>query len=279
MNYKVLPVTIWLLMCVSAASIKAKIDPKTAVGIWLFDEGEGRVAHDLSDRGPKGNGKLEKGAKWAKGKFGHGIEFDGKDDYVQIAPSDRYNPKNAKGIHNFTVTFWMYPYAIGGNNPAGTGNGTLVIANGNPGDGGGANWWFEYWNAGNFEFKSCQAGCAGASLPLKESKNKWEFVAGIYNGKEYELYLNGEFKHKGTNKVGDPEKGLLIGSGLCPKGHGCDKGYFKGIIDDVAVFNVKLNKTDINTLMKDGLGKALALNTAVQLNGKLTTTWSILRTN
>ena len=60
MNYKVLPVTIWLLMCVSAASIKAKIDPKTAVGIWLFDEGEGRVTHDLSDRGPIRKWKIGK---------------------------------------------------------------------------------------------------------------------------------------------------------------------------------------------------------------------------
>ena len=271
MNSKVLSTTIMYLMLISISLVKAELDPKNAVGIWLFNEGKGKITNDSS--GHKSNGKLEKGATWAKGKFGHGIEFDGKDDYVEIAPSKRYNPKV------LTVTFWMYPYAIGGNNPAGTGNGTLVVANGDPGDGGGANWWFEYWNAGNFEFKSCQAGCAGASLPLKESKNKWEFVAGIYNVKEYELYLNGEFKHKGTNKVGDPEKGLLIGSGLCPKGHGCDKGYFKVIIYDVAVFNVKLNKTDINTLMKDGLGQALALNTAVQLNGKLTTTWSILKTN
>jgi len=31
--------------------------------------------------------------------------------------------------------------------------------------------------------------------------------------------------------------------------------------------------------MKDDLGQALALDTAVQLNGKLTTAWSILKTN
>ena len=277
MNYKVLPVTIWLLMCVSAASIKAKIDPKTAVGIWLFDEGEGRVAHDLSDRGPKGNGKLEKGAKWAKGKFGHGIEFDGKDDYVQIAPSDRYNPKNAKGIHNFTVTFWMYPRSIGGNNPAGKGSATLVIANGDPGDGGGANWWFEFWKGGNFEFKSCQAGCAAATTAVN-APDEWYFITGIYNGKEYELYVNGEFKHKGPNVIGNPEKGLLIGSGLCPAGHGCDGGYFKGIIDDVVVFNVILDEAAIGNLMKKGAGQTLGV-LAVHPHEKLTTTWSVLKTD
>ena len=64
------------------------------------------------------------------------------------------NTKNANGDYEFTISFWMYPHEVGGNNPAGKGSATLVIANGHPGDGGSANWWFEYWNPGNFEFKS-----------------------------------------------------------------------------------------------------------------------------
>ena len=269
MNSKVLSTTIMCLMLISISLVKAELDPKNAVGIWLFNEGKGKITNDSS--GHKSNGKLEKGATWAKGKFGHGIEFDGKDDYVEIAPSKRYNPKV------LTVTFWMYPYAIGGNNPAGTGNGTLVVANGDPGDGGGANWWFEYWNAGNFEFKSCQAGCAAATTAVN-APDEWYFITGIYNGKEYELYVNGEFKHKGPNVIGDPEKGLLIGSGLCPAGHGCDGGYFKGIIDDVVVFNVILDEAAIGNLMKKGAGQTLGVLT-VHPHEKLTTTWSVLKTD
>ena len=267
MNSKVLSTTIMCLMLISISLVKAELDPKNAVGIWLFNEGKGKITNDSS--GHKSNGKLEKGATWAKVKFGHGIEFDGKDDYVEIAPSKRYNPKV------LTVTFWMYPYAIGGNNPAGTGNGTLVVANGDPGDGGGANWWFEYWNTGNFEFKSCQAGCSGASTSLPEPK-KWYFVSGIYNGREYELYIDGEFKSKGVNAIGTPAKGLLIGSGLCPAGHGCDGGYFKGLIDDVSMFNTKLSEADLKKLMNDGVGASLGL-LAVQGRGKLAIKWSSLK--
>ena len=245
----------------------AKIDPEKVAGIWLFDEGTGKIAKDLSGNG--NDGELKEGTKWEDGQFGQAVIFDGKDDYVEIAPSPLFNPEE------FTVTFWMHPTAVGGNNPAGKGSATLLIANGNPGDGGGANWWFEFWNGGNFEFKSCQAGCAAATTPVNKP-NEWYFIAGIYNGTEYELYIDATFKSKGPNKVGAPEKGLLIGSGLCPAGHGCDGGYFKGIIDDVAMFSAILSEADLKTLMEEGVGKVLGV-APVESTGKLTTTWGNLK--
>ena len=255
-------VTMWC-----SAIADAKIDPEAVVGIWLFDEGVGETTADLSGNG--NDGELKEGAKWEDGQFGQAVIFDGKDDYVEIAPSPLFNPEE------FTVTFWMHPTAVGGNNPAGKGSATLVIANGNPGDGGGANWWFEFWNGGNFEFKSCQAGCAAANTPVNKP-NEWYFIAGIYNGTEYELYIDATFKAKGPNKVGAPEKGLLIGSGLCPAGHGCDGGYFKGIIDDVAMFSSILSEADLKTLMDQGVGKVLGV-APVEPIGKLTTTWGNLK--
>ena len=260
-----LAVALFTVFC--ATTIDAKIDPGTVVGIWLFDEGNGKIAEDLSGNGY--DGELKEGTKWEDGQFGEAVIFDGKDDYVEIAPSLDFNPEV------FTVTFWMYPTSVGGNNPAGKGSATLIIANGNPGDGGGANWWFEFWNGGNFEFKSCQAGCAAAKTPV-DKPNEWYFVAGIYNGTEYELYIDATFKSKGPNKVGVPEKGLLIGSGLCPAGHGCDGGYFKGIVDDVAMFSDALSEADLKTLMEDGVGKVLGV-APVEPTGKLATTWGDLK--
>lgn len=257
-----------LLAVCYATTSHAKIDPKTVVGIWLFDEGTGKIAEDLSGNG--NDGELKEGTKWEDGQFRQAVIFDGKDDYVEILPSPLFNPEV------FTVTFWMYPTEVGGNNPAGKGAATLIIANGNPGDGGGANWWFEFWNGGNFEFKSCQAGCAAANTPV-DTPDKWYFVAGIYNGTEYELYIDAQFKSKGPNKVGAPEKGLLIGSGLCPAGHGCDGGYFKGIVDDVAMFSDALSEADLKTLMEDGVGKVLGV-APVEPTDKLATTWGNLKT-
>lgn len=91
----------------------AKIDPKTVVGIWLFDEGNGKITEDLSGNG--NDGELKEGTKWEDGQFGQAVIFDGKDDYVEIAPSPLFNPET------FTVTFWMHPTTVGGNNPGGRG--------------------------------------------------------------------------------------------------------------------------------------------------------------
>ena len=45
----------------------AKIDPETAVGVWLFDEGAGKTTKDAS--GKNHDGTIN-GAKWKDGKIG-----------------------------------------------------------------------------------------------------------------------------------------------------------------------------------------------------------------
>ncbi len=60
----------------------AKIDPKTIVGAWLFDEGQGDSAGDSS--GYNRDGNLQGGAKWVEGKFGKALELNGKDAWVDI---------------------------------------------------------------------------------------------------------------------------------------------------------------------------------------------------
>ena len=60
----------WMLPCV----VSAKIDPETAVGVWLFDEGAGKTTKDAS--GKEHDGAIN-GAKWKDGKIGKALEFDG----------------------------------------------------------------------------------------------------------------------------------------------------------------------------------------------------------
>ena len=47
---------------------------------------------------------------------------------------------------------------------------------------------------------------------------------------------------------------------------------FRGVIDEVGVFNAALSKNDIQGIMKDGLSP-----TAVSQSSKLTTTWSAIK--
>lgn len=51
-----------------------------------------------------------------------------------------------------------------------------------------------------------------------------------------------------------------------------DQG-FKGIVDEIAIFNVDLTEDDIKSIMAKGSSSALAVSPA----GKLTATWGLLR--
>jgi len=63
-----------------AGQSSAKVDPKTAAGIWLFDEGAGNVAKDTSANG--NDGKFVGNPAWAKGKFGNALKFDGSSTWL-----------------------------------------------------------------------------------------------------------------------------------------------------------------------------------------------------
>lgn len=50
------------------------------VGYWLFNEGSGSRAYDISGHG--NHGTLVNGPTWGGSKFGGGLHFDGANDYV-----------------------------------------------------------------------------------------------------------------------------------------------------------------------------------------------------
>ena len=77
----------WLLLILIVIGLiftgqsSAKIDSKSIVGVWLFDEGSGKTARDSSGKG--NDGELMNNPKWVSGKFGKALEFDGKDDWAK----------------------------------------------------------------------------------------------------------------------------------------------------------------------------------------------------
>ena len=77
------------LVLTSISVAKGKIDEKTLVALWLFDEGSGKTLKDQTKNGH--DGKIS-GAKWTKGKFGQALEFNGKDGMVEIEPHADLNP-------------------------------------------------------------------------------------------------------------------------------------------------------------------------------------------
>lgn len=92
--------------------------------------------------------------------------------------------------------------------------------------------------------------------------------------REYKMYKDGEVASEdkwlkcGAHPCGDSNPSglnLLIGSGYA--------GKYRGIIDDVAIFNVVLSQDEIQSIMDDGLEEAFAVSPI----DKLTTTWASMK--
>ena len=83
----------------------AKVKREDAIGIWLFDERKGEVAKDSS---PNGNHvQLIGSPKWVKGKFGQGLEFDGKGTSVETESADKLTGFKLGKKTDFTATAWF----------------------------------------------------------------------------------------------------------------------------------------------------------------------------
>ena len=80
-NWTILSILVALTL-ISMPSYAA-VDSETAVGVWLFDDG------DVSDASGSGNdGELMNGAEITDGgKWGKALSLDGDDDYVNVANS------------------------------------------------------------------------------------------------------------------------------------------------------------------------------------------------
>ena len=110
----------------------------------------------------------------------------------------------------------------------------------------------------------------GGAIP-KFDDNKWGHYAFTLDGKANVTgYYNGEKglttadnKYSFTDNISLGAPFLLIWG-----------QHYKGLMDDVAFFNVMLTEADIKSVMNKGLKTSLAVSST----GKLTTSWGGLKT-
>ena len=233
-----------ILTLMFTSQINAKFDPETLVGAWLFDGN----AKDASGNGK--DGTLENGPKWAAGKFGQALEFNGgKKSYVNVGNLDLKGP--------VTLVFWA--------KPAGAKPDDRVISNIN----GPAvpaftirfappkvEIWSSSWQAVIEKFDDNKWG--HYAFVFKDTGGDKEDVTGYYNGKEG-LTVQDNF--------------AFTDIGIGAHFIGQWGQYFTGILDDVAFFDVMLTAADIKGVMNKGLKTSLAVSSA----GKLATSWGGLK--
>ena len=243
-----------ILTCVS----NAKIDPKSCVGTWLFDEGNGDVAKDSSVNG--NNGTIVKSPKWVQGQFGNALEFNGTSSYVKVPKSDSLN----LGNKDLTIVVWAKSYTANVWKPfvnkyqAG-GTDTMILG--------------AIRDSNNITLAFYNDDLNIAYTP---KLNTWEHYAFVFDSKskKREIFVNGNPVGNGIasglpagSDVQDIEIGSMIYANL----------YYSGIIDDVAIFSAVLTQDDIGNIMNNGIGKATGL-TPVSSKGRLATVWGEIKT-
>lgn len=261
-----------ITLCLAVATVsRANLDEKTIAGMWTFEEGKGKAVTDLSGNGT--DGEFVGDLKWAKGKFGGGLEFNGQDTWVKLGTKGEEKTLAAldfKEAEGFSIHAWVYA--------AEDPTGKCVIWKGR-----GCSTWSQFLlgtgaheNGENntraaFHIRAANGAAKlevlGDEVPAKE----WVHLVGVWDGAQLHVYVNGKLQNSEDAKGppwASPEEVYIGADPGC--GMRCQ---WEGIIDEVVVFNVALSDDEVQKL-GEGIEGALDVDAA----GKMATTWGKLKT-
>jgi hypothetical protein len=232
----------------------AKIDFKTAAGIWLFEEKDGDAIKDSSNN--KNNGKAD-GTKHVAGKFGTALSLNGTTDKVTVPDSDTLDLPGA-----WTITAWIkvnkteanWGHILGKRDPA------LTVANyafrvDNVGKG-----WDTYFATNN--------AWKGIWNQAVAKKDEWVYMTATYDGKDVlSIYENGVQIGTGA-AMGAPSPAnavdVIIGGYKDNTSELLD-----GALDEVVLLGSMITTDDMKTLMDKGVIRSFSIEKV----GKLATCW------
>ena len=203
------------------------------VGLWHFDEGTGDKAYDSS--GNDNDGTVY-GASWVTGKFGNALSFDGVNAYVEVPDSASLD---STGV--ITIECWVkreqaaYQTLISKWSAADNQRSYLVALTAD----------------NNVRFWITSSGMWGNLKELTSYGTvgtEWTHIAATYDGDKMNIYIDGVkdanefsstiFIFTGTAK-------LMFGVHPAYMTHGWVPGYFKGILDEVRIWDIALTEFQV----------------------------------
>jgi hypothetical protein len=211
------------------------------VAWWKFDEGTGSVAADSAGTH---NGTIS-GATWAAGHTGGALQFDGTNDYVTIPTAPELNITG-----NITIAAWVDFYEGGlGYDRSEKAIVTKCVGNGaynNP---------YDFRTSISIEppLAMVRANSSMHDIHYSDkyiSLNTWHHVAVRVENMVPEFYVDGvkTGKWSGGPELTSPPTGnnypVLIGARN-------DGLFFKGLIDDVRIYNRALSTEEIHQLYEE----------------------------
>jgi hypothetical protein len=217
------------------------------VGLWHFDKGIGTTAYDSS--GNPNDGTLMGGTGWTSGKFGQALSFDGVNGYMEVSDSTSLDITGA-----ITIECWVkreqeaYQTLISKWSAVDFQRSYLVALT----------------EDNNVMFWITSGGTWGTRKELISSGTvgiEWTHIAATYDGNnKMTIYIDNaeDLSHVTTNVpifAGDAP--LMFGVHPAYMTHGWVPGYFKGILDEVRIWNIaltefRLDQVDVAMDIKPG---------------------------
>jgi glucose/arabinose dehydrogenase/chitodextrinase len=214
--------------------------PTGLMGAWGFNEGTGTTSADTSGNG---NGAtLLNGLAWVTGKYGGGLSFDGANDYLTVTNS----PSLDISGNAVTLSMWL--------NPSTTSTGDQVVI-------------AKHWNttmtspyyqyglelqsngARPVFFVGTPGGVTSAAMTSSLAKGQWSHLAVVFNGSTVQFYVNGALVSTGNLSATITARGnpLRVGSDASTE------QFYKGLLDNVRVYNRALSSADVSADMNAAL--------------------------
>ena len=227
----------------SATSLSVNISNAAPTGLlvaYSFNQGSGTTAADSS--GNAVTGTLS-GTTWTTaGKYSNALSFNGTSSYVNLG-----NPALLQTSGSMTFTAWIKATGT----PSDDGQ---IISRSN----GTAGWQFKTSpDTGPHTFAVGVSSANGASAQRYSTTvrqlNVWYHVAGVYNAsaQTLDIYVNGVLDNgvlRGTIPSVQTLANVNVNIGRRTGGF-----YFKGIIDEVRVYNRALSQAEIQSVMNTPL--------------------------
>ena len=229
----------------SGMSYLTKTLPLTnLVGLWHFNEGAGDIANDSS--GNDNHGTVYS-ASWVDGQsgFGKALKFDGVNNYVEVPDSASLDITGA-----ITIECWVkrdraaYQTLISKWSAVDSQRSYLVALTAD----------------NNVRFWITSGGTWGTLKELTSSGTvgmEWTHIAATYDGNKMIIYIDSvEDLSQVTTTVPIFAGAAPLMFGVHPAymTHGWVPGYFKGILDEVRIWNVDLLPVQLDSIIYDWYG-------------------------
>jgi len=195
------------------------------VGHWKLDEGRGAAARDSSG---KNNHASIVGARWAKGRLGNALDFDGGDDYMSVP-----GPLSVDFSRAFTVCLWAKLDSVSRYDPL-----IGVTQDGN-------NYAFCLCIEGGLRLYAKAGGgfdATGVHSRRIRSGVWYHFAAVMDTNSSCTIYVNGAGETSG-NVTQRNNRGILHVARMANAGAWTEK--IDGLIDDVRVYDRALSKEEV----------------------------------